>query len=224
MGIEQLILLNIEIEGSNDPDFTLRVFEYNYRIRDRYGLPVATIVVYTGDKNQKTPAEYHSSVLDTTISFQYRSYHILDHGEDELLEMDNIFALIVVPCQKALLEGKVPEDELGEGRSTIARALLAHGTYDNDRVIGFLVFLKNFIFIKNKGINRIFDHYISELSGGTIDMGVIETLKLQERREGEAKGEHNKAISIAREMKKDGLPIAQIAKFTKLSVKEIEKL
>jgi predicted transposase/invertase (TIGR01784 family) len=30
--------------------------------------------------------------------------------------------------------------------------------------------------------------------------------------------------AIAREMKKDGLPIAQIAKFTKLSIEEIEKL
>ncbi len=37
-------------------------------------------------------------------------------------------------------------------------------------------------------------------------------------------GEHNKAIEIAREMKKDGLPIGQIAKFTKLSLEEIERL
>ena len=29
---------------------------------------------------------------------------------------------------------------------------------------------------------------------------------------------------IAREMKRDGLPLAQISKFTKLSVEEIEKL
>ena len=39
-----------------------------------------------------------------------------------------------------------------------------------------------------------------------------------------AEGEHSKAIAIAIEMKKDGLPITQIAKFTKLSVEEIEKL
>jgi predicted transposase/invertase (TIGR01784 family) len=41
---------------------------------------------------------------------------------------------------------------------------------------------------------------------------------------GEAKGKYEKSITIAREMKKDGLPIAQISKFTKLSVEEIEKL
>lgn len=36
--------------------------------------------------------------------------------------------------------------------------------------------------------------------------------------------EYNKALDIAREMKKDGLPIAQISKFTKLPQEEIEKL
>jgi predicted transposase/invertase (TIGR01784 family) len=38
------------------------------------------------------------------------------------------------------------------------------------------------------------------------------------------KGEYKKALDIAREMKKDGLPFVQISKFTKLSVEEIEKL
>jgi predicted transposase YdaD len=40
----------------------------------------------------------------------------------------------------------------------------------------------------------------------------------------EAKGRHEEALTIAREMKKDGLPLVQISKFTKLSIEEIEKL
>jgi hypothetical protein len=43
-------------------------------------------------------------------------------------------------------------------------------------------------------------------------------------RQGEARGSQNKAIAIASEMKKDGIPVQQIAKFTGLSVEEIEKL
>ncbi len=42
--------------------------------------------------------------------------------------------------------------------------------------------------------------------------------------EGIEKGEHNKALNIARELKKEGLPIEFIAKTTKLSIEEIEKL
>jgi len=40
----------------------------------------------------------------------------------------------------------------------------------------------------------------------------------------EAKGRHEEALIIAREMKNDGLPLTQISKFTKLSFEEIEKL
>ena len=38
------------------------------------------------------------------------------------------------------------------------------------------------------------------------------------------KGKREEAIAIAREMKKEGIPAEQIARFTKLSVEEIEKL
>ncbi|SEO98833.1 hypothetical protein [Mucilaginibacter sp. OK283] len=38
------------------------------------------------------------------------------------------------------------------------------------------------------------------------------------------KGKREEAIAIAKEMKKDCLPLAQISKFTKLSAEEIEKL
>jgi hypothetical protein len=60
--------------------------------------------------------------------------------------MDNPFALIVLACQKSLSEGKVPDKELGEDRLTIAKTLL-HRNYDHDRIISFLTFLKNFIWL-----------------------------------------------------------------------------
>lgn len=43
-------------------------------------------------------------------------------------------------------------------------------------------------------------------------------------REGRREGKREEAIAIAREMKKDGLSIEQIVKFTKLTIKEIEEL
>jgi predicted transposase/invertase (TIGR01784 family) len=46
--------------------------------------------------------------------------------------------------------------------------------------------------------------------------GAIET--------GEARGEAKKANSVAKSMKKDGVPFGKISKYTGLSVEEIEKL
>jgi predicted transposase/invertase (TIGR01784 family) len=42
--------------------------------------------------------------------------------------------------------------------------------------------------------------------------------------EGMEKGKRENAITIAKEMKKEGMPLAQISEFTKLSIEEIEKL
>jgi predicted transposase/invertase (TIGR01784 family) len=41
---------------------------------------------------------------------------------------------------------------------------------------------------------------------------------------GMEKGEHRKALDVARKMKKEGFPVVQIAEFTGLLVGEIEKL
>ena len=43
-------------------------------------------------------------------------------------------------------------------------------------------------------------------------------------KEGIEKGRREEALDIAREMKKEGLPVAQIVKFTKLSAEEVENL
>jgi predicted transposase/invertase (TIGR01784 family) len=47
---------------------------------------------------------------------------------------------------------------------------------------------------------------------------------VQEAREEERIKAFEEKKAIVREMKKDGLPLAQISKFTKLSIEEIEKL
>lgn len=74
------------------------------------------------------------------------------------------------------------------------------------------------------------------MTGGTIEMGVIETIKRQEREkgiktgiekgieQGVEKGKREEAIAIALEFKKMGIAIADIAKGTGLSIEEIEKL
>ncbi|MBD1433541.1 hypothetical protein H8B06_11935 [Sphingobacterium sp. DN00404] len=240
-GTEKYILLNMEIEGGRDAEFAKRIYQYNYRIWDRYDISVATIAVYTGNRDQPKPCEYNLEVLDTSIRFQYRTYHIFDHSEEELLAMDNIFAFLVVACQKALLEGKIPDEELGEDRLTIAKTLLRHD-YDHDRIKNFLIFLKNFLYINDAEINRIFDEQIIELSGGTIDMGVIEVVKKQEREQGRleeraktakllreerAKAEAEKLVEkreSAIKMLQNGFDAKLISDILGLSIEEIEKL
>lgn len=223
-GSEKWILLHTEIEGGNQEDFAFRLFQYHYRLLDRYRVPVETIAVFTGDGKQFRPSAYKQKVIDTSIQFVYRSYHIFDHTEQALLAINNPFSLIVLACQKALLEGKVPEKELGEDRLTIAKALLSH-EYDHDRVISFLVFLKNFLYIDDQEINRIFDEHIIQLTGGTINMGVIEVVKRQERQQGRRQGVEQKSYEVVENLiVKLGLSDDQAADIAKVSISFVSKV
>lgn len=219
-GTEKWILLNVEIEGSNDPEFAFRLYQYNYRIRDRYKVSVAAVAIFTGDEQQIRPSEYKDQLLGTKLSFKYLTYHVFDHNQETLIEKQNPFALIVLACQKALLEGKIPDEELGKQRLTIAKALIGQN-YSRDKIISFMVFLKNFIFINNENINRIFDQQIEELTERNINMGVIEVLKMQERRD--ALDEKSHAV-VENLIIKLGLSDAQAADVAEVSIAFVKKV
>jgi len=53
---------------------------------------------------------------------------------------------------------------------------------------------------------------------------MLDRAKKQGIQTGEKRGERKKMIETAIEMKKDGMPAAQISRYTKLTIEEIEKL
>jgi hypothetical protein len=143
--------------------------------------------------------------------------------------MDNPFALIVLAAQKALLQGKVPEEELASHRLTVARALIQSKKFSHNKIKRLLLFLKNFIYIGNEEINRKFDNQIEQLTGGTVTMGIIETIKKIEREEVFEKGmergiEKGKQEVIENLIIKLGLSDKQVADVTEMPVSFVKKI
>jgi len=48
-GEEKWVLVHIEVQGYNDPEFARRMFTYFYRILDKYNRFVTSIAIFTGD-------------------------------------------------------------------------------------------------------------------------------------------------------------------------------
>ena len=204
--------------------FAHRMFRYWYRIYDRFEVDITALAVFTGGKNQKKPDTFYKSFLGTEVSYKYNTYHVLDHSEKELLSMDNPFALIVLAAQKALLRGRMPEEELGEQRLTVARALIQSQKYSHEQIMHLLYFLKNFIYIENPEINRNFDREIELLTGKENAMGIIETIKKITRQEAILEERERRNHEVAKNLKKAGVDVKIIAEATGLSVEEIRKL
>lgn len=123
----------------------------------------------------------------------------------------------------SLLEGTISEDALGDARLLLAKSLLTYG-YSSKQAKDFLLFLKHMLFTQRDDINRIFDKQLEKLTEGSIDMSVQDVLLQLEREQGEKRGKKQEAFVIATEMKKEGIPVEQIIRFTKLSQKEINAI
>ncbi|MFT4019554.1 MAG: hypothetical protein QM668_21500 [Agriterribacter sp.] len=236
-GKEEWILVHIEIQGGSAKNFPKRMFQYWYRIYDRYGVDITALAIFTGNKRQQHPDTFHKTFMGTEITYRYNAYHIFDHSEAELLAMDNPFALIVLAAQKALLQGKVPKEELASHRLTVARALIQSKKFSHKKIEKLLLFLKNFIYIGNEEINRNFDKQIEQLTGGAITMGIIETIKKIEREEGIEIGikkgreegieeglEKGKREVIENLIIKTELSDKQVADVTEMSVSFVKKI
>lgn len=138
------------------------MLQYWYRICDHYGVDITALAIFTGNKRQQHPDTFHKTFMGTEITYRYNAYHIFDYSETELLAMDNPFALIVLAAQKALLQGKVPEEKLASHRLTVARALIQSKKFGHNKIKRLLLFLKSFIYIGNEEINRKFDNQIEQ--------------------------------------------------------------
>ncbi|WP_316747381.1 hypothetical protein [Pedobacter gandavensis] len=170
-GAFQWFLLHLEIQGKYSSGFPFRMFEYYYRLVDRFKVPVIAFAIFSGAENQQFSDTYHSSLLGTGLAYRYQGYQIFQHSAGELLAMDNPFALVVLAAQKAHLENKVSEAALGKERLMIFKAMLATGKYDAAQMLSFLGFLKQIIYIKDPEINHQFDLEIDNLKQGENNMG-----------------------------------------------------
>lgn len=224
-GTEEWVLVHLEIQADRTRGFSHRMFQYWYRIYDRYEVDVVALAVFTGRHRQQTPNYYHKSFLGTEIAYKYNVYHILDHTEDQLLAMHNPFALIILAAQKALLLGKIPEKELAEQRLTIARALIQSKQYDSEQIRRFLYFLKIFVYIGDPDINRTFDQQIDLLTGNQTAMGIIETINRLTREEALEEGYEQKSAEVVKNLlMTQRFTDAEIASFAAVSDEFVRKI
>lgn len=98
-GSERWILIHIEIQSSNKPDFLRRMFVYFYRIFDRKEERITAFALYTSDDVPKNYDRYEYDFMGTKAVYQFNTYLIKDANEQELIASDNPFALAVLAAK-----------------------------------------------------------------------------------------------------------------------------
>lgn len=231
-GSEQFVLCHVEIQSSKgNGDLAERMFRYFYRIWDRYKVPITAIAILADENGSYRPEVYRQEFMGTSLRYDFNSYKIMDQEESVLRSNKNPFSVIVLTALLAIKNKKISD----EGLKVIKHDLydeMINREMDKDTRQGLYDFLTYYVSFDNEEVLAIFEKEIETKIGRSDTMGTQEYLldKAEKKgiqkgiQKGIEKGKREEAIAIALEFKKMGLPIADIAKGTGLSIEEIEKL
>lgn len=223
-GKEEWVLIHVEVQGTYRRDFSLRMFTYYYRILDKYHKRISAYAILTEASKKPRPNTYEEEFMGTGISYRFNMYKIAEQDDEALLASNNPFALVVLTAKAAfagknLNNGSQSDEALLRVKIQLARELLIR-RIAKGKIRGLMNFLRYYVRFDNSEVNTIFEQEVEKLTERRDTMGIEQLLLDREKN----RGKREEAIAIAREMKKDGISIEQIAKFTKLTIKEIEKL
>ena len=127
-GDESWIYVHVEIQASRDSSFAKRMFTYNYRIFDRYSLPVGSFAVLADDHPHWQPDHFGYEVGGSRLYLEFPVVKLLHYREqmDALLASDNAFALVTAAHLKTrATRGK--SHERFDAKYTLMRTLLTKG-------------------------------------------------------------------------------------------------
>lgn len=201
----QTYILHIEYQTKREKDMVYRMAEYSIMLQWKYRINVKQYVVYIGTGSPKM-----AETIETE-DFRFR-YNML-----ALSSVDyKIFLNSDEPEEKilAVLADFRKDDPVEALKSILTEVKqMAGSDLAEDRYFNQLRIL-----VQLRNLETQFDEAMETITK------FFKEEKDPLYKRGEAKGKHEEALAIAGEMKKEGLPLAQIAKFTKLSIEEIEKL
>jgi hypothetical protein len=154
-GGERWMLVHVEVQAKNEPIFPKRMFQYYYRILDRYDRPVTAVAIFTGRDGKNVPDRFEDHCLGTHQLYQFNTLRITDYPDEVLSASENPFAVVMLAAKKALLTGKDLDNKLLTQKISIVKLLQEKGVFGKHKIKAILTFLHNYVLIKDPQINCI---------------------------------------------------------------------
>lgn len=98
-GEEKWILVHIEVQGKSDKAFSKRMFQYFYRIYDRYEEKIIAVAVHTSLDQINEMRQFEYDYFGTKLMYTYNNYRTEDYSNEALEHSKNIFSKIVLAAK-----------------------------------------------------------------------------------------------------------------------------
>jgi len=241
---EVWILIHVEVQDYYDLRFSYRMFQYYYRILDRYKQDnIVALAIFTDKNKNFIPAEYKHTFSGTEILYKYNVYKILAQDEELLLANTNPFAVVVLA---ALYSRKTTSDT--EQRLTFKFRLikmLLERQYSADIIQKIIIFVNELLQL-NAPLQLQYEEQVDKLTNNTKNMELLiertssyikmEKKYIREKQEKEREKqekEHEKhekqekeriIIHSIRKLLEKKFPIDEIAECLGISTAEVNNL
>ena len=221
-GLEVWLLLHIEIQGQADAQFPERMFQYWYRIYDRFGaVETISLALLTNDRSDGEIGEYRREREGCGVCFRFRVQALPDWDEADLVRRaaDNPFAVVALAQLAAHRRTSDPERKARKGEII---ALLYRYQYDRDDAIKLLRFVDWLIRLP-RALERILRQELAELEEQT-KMSYVTSWERFAREEGIEKGrQEGEAKALLRQLEaKFGTPTPDLV--TRVQTAEPEQI
>jgi hypothetical protein len=198
-GDEEWILIHVEVQGYTDQDFAKRMFQYYYRILDKYDKPITAFAIFADNNKNFHPKHYERTFLGTKIYYTFNTYKIIDQDDVELEASNNPFAMAVLTAKLSLSRPALKDQQLFDLAYDLAKRLLTK-QMPKGKIRKLMNFLRHYMRFENKEIIAKFEKEISILTERSTTMGIEEFLLDQAKSEGMTQKELEKNIAFTRNL------------------------
>ncbi len=225
-GLEQWILIHIEVQGYYDENFAQRMFIYFYRLTDRYNVPISALALLTDTNKSWRPDSYSVQYMDTMLLYKYPIFKLSDFSDQDFADSSNPWAWVM---KTALIGLNTTWDDnvLLKIKVQVYREFRING-YSQEKARAFLQFLKYYVRFAKRDFFSKFDKEISTVDQNKDSpMGIIELVKQhlveEARLEGMEKGlEQGLEQGLERGLEQ-GITKGEMLKATKVARHILEK-
>ncbi len=186
-GEEQWFLVHVEVQGYSDPGFARRMFQYGYRIYDRYQQRLAALAIYTDADPNNHVSEYRESFVDTAFYYKFRAFSLVGKGREKLLQEDNIFGLALEVARRELVDKAKSDWDLLAVKTKLVRYLFQQNI-GKEKVRKLLNFIKFYTNFGEESFYKRFEEKVQVITKSRKAMGIEEAILHEVKTKAEAKG------------------------------------
>jgi len=158
------LMLHLEIQRTASANFTRRMFQYRYRLRDLYNQPIASLALLIDNNPRWRPKLYREDLWGSSLEMRFPIIKVIDYEAQrvELETSPNPFAAVIL-AQLAANRYKGSDERL-DAKKALTWNLYRKG-WSRDKIVSLYTFL-DWIMMLPKELEPTYNQYVVEIEEG----------------------------------------------------------